>query len=94
MFWASAFYLALPPNTYGVVAYPDGSSRNLPGGLHEVPAGVYKVYYVDDRERTDTSDPVSEMTTDNEKLTLQVILRYHVIDPVLALGIAHPVETG
>jgi len=93
LFWASAFYLALPPNTYGVVVYPDGTSHKLPGGLHDVPAGVYKLYYVDDRERTDTSAPVPEMTTDGEKLTLQVIVRYHVIDPLVALGVAQPVET-
>jgi hypothetical protein len=93
IFMTAGFYLALPPHTYGVVVDPDGTARNLPGGLHEVPAGVYKLYYVDDHERTDISAPVSEMTTDGEKLTLQVILRYHVTDPVLALRIAQPVET-
>jgi len=94
LFWLGGFYLALPANTYGVVVYPDGTSHNLKGGLHdEVPAGVYQVYYVDKHERTDTSAPVSEMTTDGEKLTLQVILRYRVDEPVLALSIARPVET-
>jgi hypothetical protein len=93
LFWLGGFYLALPANTYGVVVFPDGTSHNLKGGLHEVPAGVYQVYYVDKHERTDTSAPVSEMTTDGEKLTLQVILRYRVDEPVLALSIAHPVET-
>lgn len=93
LFWIGGFYLALPPNTYGVVVFPDGTSHELRGGLHEVPAGVYQVCYVDRHERTDTSAPVSEMTTDGEKLTLQVILRYHIDNPVLALSIARPVET-
>ena len=89
----SAFYLALPPNTYGVVVFPDGTSHELEGKLYKVPAGVYTIYYVDKRERTDLSGPVSEITTDNEKLTLQVILRYHVENPVLALSIVRPIET-
>jgi regulator of protease activity HflC (stomatin/prohibitin superfamily) len=89
----SAFYLALPPNAYGVVVFPNGTSHNMPGGLHEVPAGLYKIQYVDSHERFDFSSPVSEMTTDGEKLTLKIILRYRVIDPVLALSITRPVET-
>jgi hypothetical protein len=89
----SAFYLALPPNTAGVVVYPDGTSYELEGKLYKVPIGVYSIHYVDKRERTDLSGPVSEITTDNEKLTLQVILRYHVKDPVLALSIVHPIAT-
>jgi hypothetical protein len=93
LLYVSAFYLSLPPNTYGVVVYPDGTSHELAGKLHEVPAGVYQVHYVDKHERTDTSAPVSEITTDGEKLILQVILRYHVTDPVLALRIVQPVET-
>lgn len=89
----SAFYLALPPNAYGVVIYPDGTSRNLPGRVYEVPVGLYKLQYVDNRERFDFTAPVTEMTTDGERLTLKVILRYRVIDPVRVLGIARPVET-
>ncbi len=89
----SGFYLALPPNAYGVVIFPDGTSHNMAGGLHEALAGSYKLQYVDNHERFDFSAPVSEMTTDGEKLTLKVILRYRVIDPVLALSIARPVET-
>ncbi|MBI5955168.1 MAG: hypothetical protein HY865_26220 [Chloroflexi bacterium] len=89
----SGFYLALPPNTYGVVVYPDGKVRKLPGGMYEAPAGVYRIHYVDNHERTDVSEPVSELTTDGEKLTLKIIVRYRVIEPILALEIANPVET-
>jgi hypothetical protein len=93
LFFVSAFYLALPPYTYGVVVYPDGTSHNTPGGLQKVPPGVYGIHYVDKHERTDTSEPVSEMTIDGEKLTLQVILRYCVVNPEHVLSIARPVET-
>jgi hypothetical protein len=89
----SGFYLALPPNTYGVVVYPDGTARNLQGGMYEVPAGAYRINYIDRHERTDVSEPVSEITTDGEKLTLKIIVRYRVNDPVLALGIDRPIET-
>jgi hypothetical protein len=91
--YTSGFYLTLPPNAYGVVIFPDGTSHNMPGGLHEAPAGLYKLQYVDNHERFEFSNPVSEMTTDGEKLTLKVLLRYRVINPELALSIARPVET-
>lgn len=94
-YWSliSGFYLNLPSDVFGVVIHPDGTSHNMKGGIHEAPSGLYKLQYVDGHERFDFSAPVSEMTTDGEKLTLRVILRYRVINPVLALSIARPVET-
>jgi hypothetical protein len=89
----SGFYLPLPPNAFGVVIFPDGTSHNMEGGLHEVPPGLYKLQYIDKHERLDFSSPISEMTTDGEKLTLTVILRYRVDKPIVALGIDLPVET-
>ncbi len=89
----SGFYLALPPNAFGVVIFPNGTSHNMEGGVHEAPPGLYKLQYVDRHERLDFSSPISEMTTDGEKLTLTVILRYRVVDPLVALRIERPVET-
>lgn len=89
----SAFYLALPANVFGVVVFPNGTVQNMEGGLHEVPPGLYKLQYVDKHERLDFLSPISEMSTDGEKITLTVVLRYRVIDPIVALGIDHPVET-
>jgi hypothetical protein len=89
----SGFYLNLPPNAYGVVVFPDGTSHDMSGGLHEVPPGLYKLIYVDKSERFDFLSPVSEYTTDGERLTLKVILRYRVNDPLIALGISRPIET-
>ncbi len=89
----SGFYLALPANAFGVVTTPDGVSVNMEGGLHEAPPGLYKLQYVDRHERLETLPPVSEMSTDGEKITLTVILRYQVIDPIMALGIDTPIET-
>jgi len=89
----SGFYLALPPNAFGVVIHPDGTSENLPGGVHEVPPGLYKLQYVDKHEHLEFTSPISEMTTDGEKLTLKVIFRYSVVDPIVVLRIEKPVET-
>jgi regulator of protease activity HflC (stomatin/prohibitin superfamily) len=61
--------------------------------MHVAPAGLYRIFYVDKQERSDVSGLVPEITTDGEKLTLKVILRYQVVDPVVALGIANPVDT-
>ena len=72
----SGFYLPLPPNAFGVVIFPDGTSHNMDGGVHEVPPGLYKLQYVDKLEHLEFTSPISEMTTDGEKLTLKVILRY------------------
>ena len=33
----SGFYLALPANVFGVVSFPDGTSQNMEGGVHEAP---------------------------------------------------------
>ncbi|MEK6752592.1 MAG: hypothetical protein AABZ00_10035 [Chloroflexota bacterium] len=90
---ANAFYLPLPPNAYGVVIYPDGTTRNMAGGLHEAPPGLYKLQYVDKHERFDVTAPISEMALDGEKLTLTVIVRYRVSDPLTAFRIEKPIET-
>ena len=89
----SGFYLPLPPNAFGVVIFPDGTSHNMDGGVHEVPPGLYKLQYVDKLEHLEFTSPISEMTTDGEKLTLKVILRYRIVDPIVALRIDRPVET-
>ncbi len=90
---ANAFYLPLPSNAYGIVIYPDGTTRNLAGGLHEVPPGLYKLQYVDKHERFDVTAPISEMAMDGEKLTLTVMVRYRVTEPLTALRIDKPIET-
>lgn len=89
---ASAFYLPLPPNTYGVVIYPDGTPRNLAGGLHDALPGLYKVQYVDKHERYDFTAPISEIALDGEVLTLRVLVQYRVIDPLTVLKIDRPIE--
>lgn len=89
----SGFYLTLPPNVFGLVIFPDGTSHNMAGGLHEVPPGLYKLQYVDGHERLEFLSPISEMSTDGEKVTLKVVIRYRVIDPITALRINRPVET-
>jgi hypothetical protein len=89
----SGFYLPLPPNAFGVVIFPDGTSQNMEGGVHEVPPGLYKLQYVDKHEHLEFTSPISEMTTDGEKLTLKVIFRYRVVDPIVVLRIEKPVET-
>lgn len=89
----SGFFLPLPPNAFGVVIFPDGTSHNMEGGIHEAPPGLYKLQYIDKHERLDFSSPISEITTDGEKLTLTVILRYRVIEPIVVLRIDRPVET-
>lgn len=88
----SAFFLPLPANTWGIVSFPNGSLQNLPGGLREVPPGLYKVFYVDQHERFDVTAPVSEMSLDGEALTLTVIIRYRVLEPLTVLRIEKPIE--
>ncbi|MFN8383639.1 MAG: hypothetical protein U0V02_16965 [Anaerolineales bacterium] len=90
---ANAFYLPLPSNAYGIVIYPDGTTRNLAGGLHQVPPGLYKLQYVDKHERFDVTVPISEVALDGEKLILTVMARYRVIEPITALRIDKPIET-
>jgi len=89
----SGFYLPLPPNAFGVMSFPDGTSHNMKAGIHDVPPGLYKLQYVDKNERCSVTSPVSEISSDGEKITLKFILRYRVIDPVIALQIERPVET-
>jgi len=90
---ANAFYLSLPSNVYGVVIDPDGTPHNLAGGLHRVPPGLYKLQYVDKHERYDVTAPISEMAMDGEKITLTVMVRYRVTEPLTALRIDKPIET-
>ncbi len=89
----SGFYLPLPSNTFGVITNPDGTSRNMEGGTYEVPPGLYSLEYVDKHERLDFTSPISEITTDGEKITIKVVFRYRVVDPLVALRIENPVET-
>ena len=88
-----AFYLALPPNTYGVVTFPDGTNRNMNGGLHEVPRGLYKLQYIDKKEREALSDQRGNITSSGQKIELKMLFRYRVIDPLALLRISNPVET-
>lgn len=91
---ASGFYLSLPPNTVGIIVHPDGSVEyRTSGGLQEVRPGLYKILYVDLHDRSDSTQPVSEIALDGEALTLRVLFRYRVVDPLLLLGIERPVET-
>ena len=91
---ASGFYLSLPPNTAAIIVHPDGSiDPKSTGGLQEVRPGLYKIIYVDMHDRSDSTQPVSEIALDGEALTLRVLFRYRVVDPVLALVIERPVET-
>ncbi|MBI2332399.1 MAG: hypothetical protein HYU84_09625, partial [Chloroflexi bacterium] len=90
----SGFYLSLPPNTVGIIIHPDGSmDYKTSGGLQEVRPGLYKILYVDMHDRSDSTQPVSEIALDGEALTLRVLFRYRVVDPLLILGIERPVET-
>lgn len=89
----SAFYLPLPQNAYGIVTFPDGTAHNMAGGLHEAPPGLYKLQYIDKQERFDFTTPISEIALDGEKLTLTVIVRYRVSDPITVLRINKPIET-
>lgn len=89
----NAFYLNLPQNTYGVVVFPDGSTRNLAGGLHQVASGLYKLQYVDKHERFDFTAPIREIALDGEILTVRVLVQYRVIDPLIVLKINRPIET-
>lgn len=91
---ASGFYLSLPPNTVGIIVHPDGTiEAKSTGGLQEVRPGLYKILYVDMHDRSDSTQPVTELSLDNESITLRVLFRYRVVDPILALGIERPVET-
>lgn len=90
---ANAFYLPLPSNAYGIVIHPDGTAHNLAGGLHPMLPGLYKLQYVDKHERFDVTAPISEVAMDGEKLTLTVMVRYRVTEPITALRIDKPIET-
>ncbi len=90
---ANAFYLPLPSNSYGLVIHPDGTTQNLAGGFHRVSPGLYKLQYVDQHERFDVTAPISELAMDGEKLTLTVMVRYRVTEPITALRIDKPIET-
>ena len=90
---ANAFYLPLPSNSYGIVIHPDGTTQNLAGGLHRVSPGLYKLQYVDKHERFDVTAPISELALDGEKLTLTVMVRYRVTEPITALRIDKPIKT-
>jgi hypothetical protein len=88
---ASAFYLSLPPNAKAVVIYPNGSMREMEGGLHMVSPGLYHLKFVASLERFVVTAPIGELTRDGEKLSLQFLIRYQVIAPVAVLRIDDPI---
>jgi len=89
----SGFYLSLPANTWGVVTHPDGSQHSPPGGVCLVLPGSYKVHYIDQHERHEYTNRVSEVTTDGENLALSVLIHYRVANPRVVCQIDRPVET-
>ena len=88
---ATGFFLSLPPNVYAVVIYPDGSMHEMQAGLHAVPPGLYGLKYVSGQEHFLVTPPISEMTLDGEKLTLKLLIQYHVNNPVSILQIENPI---
>lgn len=93
LFDVHAFYLPIPPYTYGIVTFPDGETHNMEGGLHVVRRGRYQVRYVDGRERYITSEPIFQKTKDKEFLSLKVLIRYRIINPLIAIQIDKLVDT-
>lgn len=88
------FYLSLPHNTAGMIIHPDGTiEAKSKGGFQEVPPGLYKILYVDLHSRSDSTQPVTEIALDGEQLTLRVLFRYTVKDPLAAIRIDRPIET-
>jgi len=87
------FYINLPPNAYGVLIYPDGSRHRVNGGLLDLPIGRYSLSYIYKNIKTNEVSPVSEMTTDGEKISLSILVRYQISDPITILDIDNPVDT-
>lgn len=93
LFSASAFYLPLPSETFGIVTFPDGEVHNLAGGLHLALPGLYKLNYVDKRERSLVIPKISETTNDGKKVDLQIIISYRIIDPIKVLQFDRPINS-
>lgn len=88
-----AFYLPLPPNVFAVVTFPDGTNRNMSGGIYEAQPGLYKLCYIDKKERELISAAGRNITTSGEKISLTMLVRYRVTDPIALLRINNPIRT-
>lgn len=90
----SGFYLSVPPNTFGILIHPNGQMQERPvGGIQAVPPGVYKTLFVDLRERSDSTQPVTDIALDGETLSLRLLFRYRVSNPMGIQTIDRPIET-
>ena len=92
-FLLGADYINLPPNAYGILVHPDGTNHRVNGGIQRLPSGQYTLYYVDNHNRANDIDLISEMTQDGEKISLRICIHYRVIDPLILTEIKDPVET-
>lgn len=89
----SGFYLSLPANTWGVLTHPNGTQQAIPGGLCELPPGLYKLQYIDQQGHHEYTNRISEVSSDGEKLTLSLLIHYRVTNPLAVCQIDRPVET-
>lgn len=86
-------YINLPPNAYGILIHPDGTNQRVNGGSQRLSSGQYTLYYIDNHNRANDIDLISEMTQDGEKISLRVCIHYRVIDPLILMEIKDPVDT-
>ncbi len=87
-------YINLPPAVYGAITAPDGQRTIIAnGGVWELPAGIYKMDYIDQRERTRLLDKIEGTTSDGFQITLKVQFSYRVFNPASLLEVDNPVRT-
>src|SRR5512138_1180655 len=83
----NAVYINLHPTHYAVAIAPDGTVVKLKGGYNPLSGGQYILHYVDKKNRVAVIPRVSETTLDGSQVSLELVITYHVIDPVKALEV-------
>ncbi len=89
----NADYLYVFPDTAAVITAPDGKRSIVQrGGYVDMDYGVYTLQYVDLRKHMTPPLSVDARSADGLQVILSVNITWQVSDPLLILGVGHPLE--
>ena len=87
-----AGYVRAFPAVSTIVVAANGDRHKSDGGYVKLPAGTYKIYYVDCQDRFATLPEVQGVTSDGANVTLVLGITYRVSDPMFVQQIRNPLD--
>jgi hypothetical protein len=87
-----AGYVPSFPKLDAIIVASNGTRQLSEGGYIKLPAGNYKVYYVDRHDRYTNLPDVKATTSDGASITISFGITYNVHDPIAVHNVRNPLD--